>query len=523
MRLINYPRVVARGFRLFSLLASFAILPHLSAQDVQKISLKLKAPQTPIVQTSQGEERATLLQKFDVDATPSSIVATVSEPKYLSRLEARLNGKVVASFDAAGVFDSDSNRPTNPTQIPLFIESDSNAGGELSIWGFPSKNAAPDVKIDFGIQSVSFEEKKIYCQDAPLEYRFATLVRDSGWDNVAQYRIPGIVKTPKGTLVAVYDARWRGFPDLPADIDVMCSRSFDNGKTWTEMKPVVDFDGEDPAKEGAGDPAILVDPANGRLWVAALWAHEGKGLLNSEPGLKSGSSPRLVLAYSDDEGETWSKPLDITNDAAPNKDWKLVFQGPGNGIVLRDGTLVFPAQFIDSQGVFYSTLLWSKDHGETWNVGKGAHPKTCEAQVVQLKDDSLMLNMRHLSDKFRAVAVTRDLGETWQEHSTSGNTLIEPVCQGSLLLVKSTAEGDDSDLLAFANPKSQKGRVNLTVRLSEDEGKTWTHELTIYCPGSLGYSCLVKMDEGNLGIFYETSGGLLFQQIGVADIPLVAE
>ena len=134
-----------------------------------------------------------------------------------------------------------------------------------------------------------------------------------------------------------------------------------------------------------------------------------------------------------------------------------------------------------------------------------------------------MLNMRHLSDKFRAVAVTRDLGETWQEHSTSGNTLIEPVCQGSLLLVKSTAEGDDSDLLAFANPKSQKGRVNLTVRLSEDEGKTWTHELTIYCPGSLGYSCLVKMDEGNLGIFYETSGGLLFQQIGVADIPLVAE
>ena len=133
MRLINYPRVVARGFRLFSLLASFAILPHLSAQDVEKISLKLKAPQTPIVQTSQGEERATLLQKFDVDATPSSIVATVSEPKYLSRLEARLNGKVVASFDAAGVFDSDSNRPTNPTQIPLFIESDSNAGGELSI------------------------------------------------------------------------------------------------------------------------------------------------------------------------------------------------------------------------------------------------------------------------------------------------------------------------------------------------------------------------------------------------------
>ena len=97
------------------------------------------------------------------------------------------------------------------------------------------------------------------------------------------------------------------------------------------------------------------------------------------------------------------------------------------------------------------------------------------------------------------------------------------MCQGSLLLLKSTADGDDSDLLAFANPKSQKGRVNLTVRLSEDEGKTWTHELPIYCPGSLGYSCLVKMDEENLGIFYETSGGLLFQQIGVEDIPRVAE
>ena len=239
--------------------------------------------------------------------------------------------------------------------------------------------------------------------------------------------------------------------------------------------------------------------------------------------MKSGSSPRLALAYSDDEGETWSEPRDITNEAAPNKDWKLVFQGPGNGIVLRDGTLVFPAQFIDRQGVFYSTLLWSKDHGETWHVGEGAHPKTCEAQVVQLKDDSLMLNMRHLSDKFRSVAITRDLGETWQEHPTSGNTLVESVCQGSLLLVKSTAAGDDSDLLAFANPKSQKGRVDLTVQLSEDEGKTWTRELTIYRPESLGYSCLVKMDEENLGIFYETKGGLLFQQIRIVEIPPVVK
>lgn len=523
MRLTNYRRIVGRTIPLFALLASFAILPQISAQNVDKNTLKLKESQTPILQTSQGEERSTLLQTFDVDALPSSVVVTVSEPKYLSRIEARLNGKVVGHFDANGVFDSDANRPTNTTQIPLILEADSDAGGELSIWGFPSKNATPAVKIEVGIKSVAFDDEKIYCEDAPLEYRFATLVRDSGWDKVAQYRIPGIVKTPKGTLVAVYDARWRGYPDLPADIDVMCSRSDDNGKTWTEMKPVIDFDGDDPAKEGAGDPSILVDPATGRLWVAALWAHEGRGLWNSEPGLKSGSSPRLALAYSDDEGETWSEPRDITNEAAPNKDWKLVFQGPGNGIVLRDGTLVFPAQFIDRQGVFYSTLLWSKDHGETWHVGEGAHPKTCEAQVVQLKDDSLMLNMRHLSDKFRSVAITRDLGETWQEHPTSGNTLVESVCQGSLLLVKSTAAGDDSDLLAFANPKSQKGRVDLTVQLSEDEGKTWTRELTIYRPESLGYSCLVKMDEENLGIFYETKGGLLFQQIRIVEIPPVVK
>ncbi|MBQ5789759.1 MAG: exo-alpha-sialidase, partial [Thermoguttaceae bacterium] len=338
---------------------------------------------------------------------------------------------------------------------------------------------------------------------------------------VAKYRIPGIVKTLNGTLVAVYDARWKHSGDLPADVDVACSRSFDGGKTWEPMQIAMNYDGADPAKEGVGDPAILVDPKTGRLWLAALWAHNGKSIHASQPGLKIGTSGRLVLSYSDDDGASWSEPIDITNVAAEGENWRILFQGPGCGIATRGGQLVFPAQFIDENGVWFSTLVWSGDGGKSWKAGNGAVRMTCEAQVVELNDGALMLNMRNFEGRARSVAVTRDFGETWEEHPTSKKALVEPICQASLIRFSSTLDGDKGDLLAFMNPNSKNGRVDMTLKLSADEGTTWDRELLLYRPGCWGYSSLVKIDDETVGALYETLGGLIFQTVKIADVPKV--
>lgn len=505
---------------LASAILTFCPIPS-QAQTIESVALKINAAPTPIVVCANGDSRATKVQAFDVAGAPDDVLLTVSEPKYLSRLEARVGDNVVGYFDANGIFDADWNRPTKATQIPIPIDDKTllAQGGELSIWAVPSTLAGPETTVEIGVKSIRTGDQTVSCDAEPIEYRFGVLVRDSGWDGVAQYRIPALAQTTSGALLAVYDARWKGFPDLPADIDVMCSRSLDGGKTWEKMTTVLDMKGEEPEKEGVGDPCVLVDPETNRVWVAALWGHNGLGVWTSSPGLKMGTSPRFVIAYSDDEGKTWSEPRDITNEAAPGMDWRHFYQGPGTGVVLRDGKFVIPAQYADASGKWFATLIWSDDKGKTWKVGSGAHPDTCEAQVVELNDGSLMLNMRHFKEKFRSVATTKDLGETWTEHPTSGKALVEPVCQGSLIRVKSMVDGDDCNILAFMNPKSQTARVDMTLRLSEDEGQTWSRELTLYRPSGLGYSALVKIDSETLGVLYETSGGLIFQRVKLSEIP----
>lgn len=511
----------AAGFAL----ATFLSTSRASAQTEPNVSIALKndVALTPVEICSNGESRATKTLEFYAPVAPDVAIATVSEPKFVSRIEARVGDAVVGYFDANGIFDADWNRPTKATQIPIQIDDRSRLanGGEISIWVVPSGLADPGTSVEIGLKCIKAGSRTIDCSSPPIAYRFGTLVRDSGWDGVARYRIPAIVRTSAGVLVAAYDARWNGFSDLPANIDVMCSRSFDDGNTWEKPTILMDFQGANPEKEGVGDPALLFDRETGRIWAAAIWGRDGLGVWNAKPGLKPGTSPRFVLSYSDDDGATWSEPRDVTNEVAPDKNWRFIFQGPGVGIALRDGKLVFPVQYSDENGTWFSTIVWSGDKGQSWNVGTGARSNVCEDQVVELNDGSLMLNMRNFTEKFRSVAVTKDLGKTWTEHPTSGSVLVEPVCQASLIRVKSTVDGDASDILAFMNPKSPTSRTNLTLRLSEDEGLSWSRELTLYRAPSLGYSSLTRLDGDAIGVLYETVGGLMFQRVKLAEIPKV--
>ena len=175
----SFPRRAALLLFFSGVLATSAVC---QAQNVESISLKFDAPQTPILICANGEARATQLQAFDVDVMPDSVLLTVSEPKYIARFEARFADVIVGSFDANGMFDVDWNRPTMPTQIPIPIKGKSlfESGGELSIWAVPSELAGPETTVEVGVKWVKIGDQTLPCSAAPLEYRFGVLVRDSG-------------------------------------------------------------------------------------------------------------------------------------------------------------------------------------------------------------------------------------------------------------------------------------------------------------------------------------------------------
>ena len=356
--------------------------------------------------------------------------------------------------------------------------------------------------------------------------RIGHALRDKGHDGAAAFRIPGLVTTSKGTLVAVYDIRWRNFRDLQDDIDVGVSRSTDKGQTWLPMQKAMDmgeWGGLPQNQNGIGDPCILVDEQTGRLWIAALWGHGKPGthfFFSSEPGMTPAETGQFVLTYSDDDGMTWSAPINITSQIK-KPEWNLCFQGPGMGITMKDGALVFPAQFVDKDKMPHSTIIVSKDRGQSWQIGTGSRSNTTESQVVEIEPGVLMLNMRDNRGGSRAVSVTRDLGKTWEEHPSSRSALCEPVCMASLIKVDASRNNTGNDLLLFSNPNAERGRYNMTIKASFDGGFTWPEKNQVLLDEGIGwgYSCLTMIDFETVGIFYEGSGAqICFQAIPLEEL-----
>jgi sialidase-1 len=357
-------------------------------------------------------------------------------------------------------------------------------------------------------------------------------LRLQGQDNCNTYRIPGIETTKTGTLIAVYDNRYLNSADLQGDINIGMSRSADGGQTWEPMKVIMDmgeWGGKPQVQNGIGDPCILVDQSTNTIWVAALWLHGYAGKTawyGSQPGLTPELTGQFMLVKSEDDGLTWSPPVSITQQVK-NPAWYLMLQGPGKGICMKNGTLVFPAQFKDARQVPFSTLVYSEDHGKTWKSGTGAKSNTTESQVVELGNGNLMLNMRddrnrtEKGDKNgRAVALTNDMGQTWTEHATSNSALPEPNCMASLISAKVPVNGKLRQVLFFSNPNNRSTRSNMTIKASLDEGATWParYQVEINENEGYGYSCLTMTDPGTIGILYEGTKELFFQKIRVKDI-----
>lgn len=329
---------------------------------------------------------------------------------------------------------------------------------------------------------------------------FRTVVARHGDDGVHTYRIPGLATSTKGTLLAVFDLRHRNSGDLPGDIDVGLKRSSDGGKTWSKTIRILDYDSKVAGSRGngVGDPAILVDRRNNTAYVAALWSQGDRGWAGSGPGLTPAETGQFVLTRSSDDGLTWSRPISITPKVKDPK-WRLFFQGPGAGIQLRDGTLVFAAQYRDADGTPHSCFVHSRD-GDTWQVSAPAIPRrppTSEAQIAELSDGSLLLTMRDESRSGkRAWASYRwkdDLaGGTWDAPRLD---LPDPTCMASLVRHPSGA-------LLFSNAATANRRIALTVRVSRDDGRTWSAG-RLLDPRPCAYSCLSVLADGSIGVLYE--------------------
>lgn len=353
-------------------------------------------------------------------------------------------------------------------------------------------------------------------------------------DNVDTYRIPGLATTNEGTLIAVYDIRRNSATDLQEDVDIGMNRSTDAGNTWEPMKIIMDMEewGGLPNEEnGIGDPSVLVDRQTNTIWVAAVWAHGHPGKRNwwaSKQGMSPKETSQFMLVKSEDDGLTWSEEINITRQIKDPK-WHLLLEGPGKGITLKDGTLVFPAQYKDENEMPHSTIIWSKDHGKTWTIGTGAKENTTEAQVIERNDGSLMLNMRdnrNASDQSatngRSVYITTNAGKSWTKHPTSRtNVLQEPRCMASLIKEDFNVKGKQQSLVLFSNPNTKSGRNHISVKISFDDGETWDLDKTLLLdagPGR-GYSCMTKVDDHTVGILYEGSqADMTFQLISIADL-----
>ena len=339
----------------------------------------------------------------------------------------------------------------------------------------------------------------------------------SGTDGYHTYRIPALLVTQTGTVLAFCEGRKNSGRDT-GTVDLLLKRSRDGGKTWTAQQIIWADDANT-----CGNPAPVLDENTGTVWL--LMAHNlGSDTENAITRGTSRDTRRVFVTMSRDDGLSWSSPKEITS-AVKKTNWQWYATGPCNGIQLtrgpHKGRLVIPANHSElnsqNQPVTRSHIIFSDDHGATWRLGGEEEALTNESTVVEREDGSLLHNMRSYHKKNRrAVASSFDGGARWSPIHFD-ETLIEPVCQASILRY-AWPNKDQKSMILFSNPASLK-REKMTIRLSYDEGATWPVS-TILHEGPSAYSCLAVLPDKSIGCLFERGEKSPYEKITLARLNL---
>lgn len=333
------------------------------------------------------------------------------------------------------------------------------------------------------------------------------------------YHIPGLVVTAKGTVLAWCEARKKG-SDWD-DIRILLRRSTDDGKTWSEPKSIAEVAGA--KQKNAFSLALKRTDPNDITYNNPVLIADRDGTVHCLFCLEY---MRCFYQRSIDDGQTWSKPVEITptfEKFRPEYDWKVLATGPNHGIQLRSGRLIVPIWLSTGTGgnahrPSVTATIYSDDGGESWQAGEIAVPNTDqwinpnETAAIELADGRVMLNVRSESKAHRRLVTTSDDGATHWSKPKFDNALLEPICMAGLVRYSTQAAGGKNRIL-FSNPDNltradgkeapgkSRDRKNLSVKLSYDEGATWAVNKTIE-PQWSSYSDLAVTQAGTILCFY---------------------
>lgn len=331
---------------------------------------------------------------------------------------------------------------------------------------------------------------------------------ESGQDGYALYRIPGIVVTSRGTVLAYCEARKTGKSDWDA-IDILLRRSTDGGKTWGPRQSLADVPG--PKAKNPVAVAQKLGDANTVTYNNPVAFADRSGDVHLLFCLEY---CRCFYLRSTDDGVTWTKPVEITatfDKFRSEYDWKVLATGPGHGIQLKSGRLLIPVWLSTGTGGHahrpsVTSTIYSDDQGKTWHRGEIAVPNTAtwinpnETSAVELSDGRVMLNVRSESKARRRLVVTSADGAIKWSEPRFDEALLEPVCMASILRLPGLSPAGKWRIV-FSNPHAD-GRRNLSLKLSEDDGETWSVNKTLDA-GFGAYSDLAVLPDGTLLCFYE--------------------
>ncbi len=337
-------------------------------------------------------------------------------------------------------------------------------------------------------------------------------------------RIPAVAVSKAGTVLAF--AEGRAAATDQASNDILLKRSADNGKTWGPLMLI--------AEDGANslnNPTVVVEQQTGRVYlmIQRIPSHLKEASASIETGYEGTNVYRNLLLWSDDDGVTWTKPMDVTRSTKRPTAATTLASGPGNGIQLtrgpHKGRLIIPF----NEGPYWqwnNFAVFSDDHGRTWNYGEnvpgafvpddkqGRRSQLNEAQMVELSDGSVRLNSRAFAGaKLRKTSVSRDGGRTWSAVENVPE-LRDPSCNASIFRY-SFCDGAGRGRILYSGPDSMK-RDTGTVHLSLDDGRTWPVKRLLW-PGSFAYSALTKTADNAVGCLFETDS---YNRIGFARFPI---